>query len=197
MWRKLFATERLIILHKALRSGAAPRHDAVLRTEEIEARHLPELRALNASRGQTADDARFARDLAAGYGGYVALLEDHVIGCIWWVDHAMRPLHYELTKRGAGLTLEERDIYFYDLVIAEAYRGRHYGAEFLGEVETLLADRGFDRLVCYVVSDNYPALRLYLGRGYQQVLSLRRTWVLGCSFTRVSSATQVAVRDVW
>ena len=172
----LFLEQELIVLVKELDEIAVPLRRGTLRVEPLQARHLDGLRALNRERG--GGDERFAADVAAGYGGFVALRDEQVVGCYWWVDRTMRPPHRDMAAFGLGIELGERDVYGADLYIREAQRAGGTAPEFLYEVESALRARGFERIWGYVVADNRAARWNYSARGYRPIWTVVRTRVL-------------------
>lgn len=175
----LIRVDRTIILVKRLDEIVVPRRRDMLVLEDAEARHLPALRRINRSRNDLKVDDRFARDIAAGYGGFVAFAGGEPAGCYWWVDRKMRPVHRELTSRGLGIELGPRDVYGFDLFLLPEFRGGGRASDLAYQVESRLRDRGFERLLGGVDERNLMARWLYDSRGYEPVEVVVSTTVLG------------------
>jgi GNAT superfamily N-acetyltransferase len=191
--------QRLLVLLKDLTGGKpAPRDAGDLRVEEIEPRHLPALAALNRERGLPKADRRFAEDLEAGYGGFVAFRGDRLVGCYWWVDRDGPPapskdsIGNAIEVLGLGIELEEGDVYGADLYVSEDARGGGTAQAFLDRVEASLRERGYRRLWGYVWESNRAARWTYSLRGYvptwrvvrTRTLSRRRSWTESMSEER-------------
>jgi len=177
LWLHVYLREPLIVMCKRL-DDAAPPPSPALRLVPLEPGHLDALRALNAERGDRGGDARFAADLAAGYGGFAGLDDGLPVACYWWVDATMRPPHRDLRDGRFGIELGAGDAYGCDLYVREAFRGKGAAAGFLAQVEAALHDRGYERLWGYVVASNRPARWTYSVRGYEPIRTVMRTRVL-------------------
>ena len=168
--------ERHLVLEKDLDEIAVPVRRGGLVLEPLERRHLAALSALNRQRHDVNGDQRFAGDLDDGYRGFVALKEGRPIGFYWWADATMPP-HRELREVGLGITLGDGDVYGTDFYVDARQRRGGTAADFLFQVETALAERGFRRLWGTVDAANRPARWTYAARGYQErwiVASTRR-----------------------
>jgi GNAT superfamily N-acetyltransferase len=159
--------DRHLVVVKDLREIAEPRRRCPLELEPVERRHLPALRALNRERHDLTGDARFAGDLDSGYGGFVARVDDELIGFYWWADAGMPP-HRELSAVALGVELGPGDVYGTDFYVAERHRAGGTANELLYRVETALRERGFERLWGTVEIGNRPARWAYATRGYQE-----------------------------
>ncbi len=172
----LGSERRLIVLVKDLSDIPPAAATAEVRVEELEARHLPALAALNRRRCFRRADLRFARDVERGYNGYVGFCNGEMIGYYWWVDRTATPLHPDLANLGLGIELGEGDVYGCDYFLLEEFRGGGVAGEFLSKIERDIASRGNHTIWGYVVSDNRPARWLYSLRGYKPMWTvLRRT----------------------
>ncbi|HEX5147117.1 MAG TPA: hypothetical protein VFV85_08845 [Conexibacter sp.] len=165
-----------LVLVKPLDEIAVPKRHGQVRMEPVQTRHVPELRALNAERGDLDGDARFGRDLDSGYGGYVGYAGEQLVSCYWWVDASMRPPHRDLQE--LGIPLGAGDVYGFDLYVDKRHRAGGTVNDFLFQVETALRERGFERLWGYVVADNRSARWTYDARGYRAAWRVERTRVL-------------------
>jgi GNAT superfamily N-acetyltransferase len=153
----------LLVLAKRLDEIHDISFDLPLHVEELGPAWLPALADLNRRRCDTRATARFAADIERGYRGFVASLDDSVVGYYWWIDgdHPhLEPL---------GVDLGESDVYGFDFFLAEEHRGDGRAVAFLHAIETALRERGYTRLLGYVRADNRPARWLYSMRGYEVV----------------------------
>lgn len=175
-----YADDRLIVLLKQLDSITESRRPGDLRVEDLEAKHLPALSELNRKRGRPQVDKRFADSVASGFHGFVAWLDDDLVGYYWWVDSHAPVLHPDLSDDlRLGIEMEEGDVYGTDFFLLEDFRGAGRAADFLGKIERSLRDRGYQRLWGYVDAGNRAALWSYRARGYESMWILerkRRLW---------------------
>jgi GNAT superfamily N-acetyltransferase len=159
--------EEVIVLLRVLDSIVEPRREGVLRVEDMDARHLPQLFEVNRKRGVSRADRYFEASIAKGYHGFVAFKGSELVGYYWWVDRDADPPHPDLWLLGSGFEMEPGDVYGSSLFLLEEYRGGGAANDFLHHVETALRHRGYRRIWGYVDSTNRPARWLYSTRGYQ------------------------------
>jgi GNAT superfamily N-acetyltransferase len=162
-----------MVLAKDLNQIVTSERRSRLRLEEIEPRHLPLLYDLNRRRCFTRANRRFAEDVARGYRGFVAFMDEELMGYYWWVDSS-DPLHRDLVRLGLGIELDDGDVYGSDFFILDEYRGGGAANDFLDELETTLKERGYGRLWGYVESTNRPARWIYSARGYEAVRTVTK-----------------------
>lgn len=151
---QLSKRETQLVIVKRLDEVAVPKRRGQVRLEDVERRHVPALQALNRERGDDEGDARFAHDLAAGYGG---------------------PRHRDMDELGLGIELGPGDVYGYDLYVDKQHRAGGTVNDFLFQIETALRERGFERLWGYVAADNAGARWTYRARGYVPMWKVERT----------------------
>jgi hypothetical protein len=190
-WSRVHVRLKLIVLLKYLNDVSAPPPEtARLRFEVLERRHLPALAELNRERGLTAVDARFAEDVEAGYGGYVAYANDRLVAFYWWVDGNAPPppsrasVGAAIDELGLEIDMGEADVYGADLYVGERDRAGRTAQLFLDLVEFDLRERGYERLWGYVHETNRLGRWTYSLRGYKpmwRVVQLRnplrkRSW---------------------
>lgn len=190
LWSYVHERQPVIVLLKDLGTVKVRARESDLRFERVERRHLPALAELNREREERRADARFAADIDNGYEGLVAFRDDRLVGFYWWVDGESAPptsrwsIGAAIDELGLDIDLAEGDVYGADFYVAEADRPGGTAQAFLDHVETLLRDRGYERLWGYVIEDNRPARWTYSLRGYQpmwrvvrtRTLMLRRSW---------------------
>ena len=153
----------VVVIAKRLDAIADIPFEERLQLADLDVADLPELAEFNARRCDRRANGRFAAALARGDHGFIARLGGEVAGYYWWVDR--HHPHLDLL----GIRLAERDVYGYDFLLAEEYRGDGRAIELLHGIETRLRDRGYARLWGYVRADNRPARWLYSMRGYESV----------------------------
>lgn len=166
------------MIAKPLDSVVGVWREGDLRVEDLQAKHLPGLSELNRRRDRPEIDARFARYVEQGFHGFVAFSGDDLIGYYWWVDRDVRTLYPDLRKLGLGIELGEGDVYGSDFFLLEEHRGGGVSGDFLFRVESALRDRGYHRILGYVVSDNRPARWIYSTRGYVPMWTVHRKKLL-------------------
>jgi hypothetical protein len=173
LWARVNMHLEMIVLLKEL-DGVKPPSPAAarLRVEPVERRNLPALAELNRERGVTAADARFAADIDAGYGGYVAIADGRVVGFYWWTDGNGTPpsrasIGAAIDELGLGIEMEPGDVYGADLYVGERDRAGRTAQLFLDLVEDDLRNRGYRRLWGYVHESNRLGRWTYSLRGYQ------------------------------
>jgi GNAT superfamily N-acetyltransferase len=167
--REGLVRDELIVLLKDLDSIVEPRRPGGFEIEDLEARHLPGLSAVNRKRGVTRADRYFETSIAKGFHGFVALKGGEVVGYYWWVDREADPPHPDIWLLGKGFEMEPGDVYGSSLFLLEEHRGGGAAGIFLHQVEASLRDRGYARIWGYVETTNRPARWLYSTRGYQSM----------------------------
>lgn len=173
LWARVNMRLEMIVLLKGLDDVAPPPPAAArLRLEQVERRNLPALAELNRERGVTSADARFAADIDAGYGGYVAIADGRVVGFYWWTDGNGSPpsrasIGAAIDELGLGIEMEPGDVYGADLYVGERDRAGRTAQLLLDLVENDLRDRGYRRLWGYVHESNRLGRWTYSLRGYQ------------------------------
>jgi GNAT superfamily N-acetyltransferase len=184
LWSYVHERQPAIVLLKELDTVKVRARESDVRFERVARRHLPALAGLNRERGERRADARFAADVDNGYEGLVALRDGRLIGFYWWVDaHSAPPtsrwsIGAAIDELGLAIELGEGDVYGADFYVAEADRRGGTAQAILDHVETLLRDRGYERLWGYVIEDNRPARWTYSLRGYQPMWRVVRTRTL-------------------
>lgn len=191
VWARVHARYQMLVLLKELDDVPEPSPQAsALDVEDVARRHLPGLAELNRERGLPEADARFAADLDAGYGGYVALRDGRPIAFYWWVDGDARPagspssVGAAIAELGLDIDLGPGDVYGADLYVGEGDRAGNTAQLFLDRVEASLRERGYRRLWGYVQEDNRLGRWTYRMRGYQptwrvvqtRTLTRKRSW---------------------
>jgi len=164
---QVYETERHLVVEKDLGEIAVPVRRGGVELAPLEPDHLPALARLNRQRDDVTGDRRFAGDLANGHAGFVALRDGRPIGFYWWADATMPP-HRELRTVALGVTLGQRDVYGTDFYVDEDARRGGTAVDFLFQVETALAQRGFRHLWGTVDEVNRPARWTYATRGYEE-----------------------------
>jgi len=175
-WSRVHARLQLIVLLKDLDEVSAPPPEAArLRFEVLERRHLSALAELNRERGLTEADARFAEDVEAGYGGYVAYADNRLVAFYWWVDGNAPPppsrasIGAAIDELGLEIDMGEGDVYGADLYVGERDRAGRTAQLFLDLVEFDLRGRGYKRLWGYVHETNRLGRWTYSLRGYKPI----------------------------
>lgn len=164
--RKGYISEELIVILKNLNSIVEPRFEGDLRLEDLEARHLPGISALNSRRGQPDADAYFASALQKGFRGFVAFRNDELVGYYNWVDNDVPNFHPDLWSMGPGFELKPGDVFGSGFFLLKEHRGGGTASDFLFKLETSLRDRGYRRIWGFVERTNRPARWVYSNRGY-------------------------------
>jgi GNAT superfamily N-acetyltransferase len=166
-----FGHSELDVLLKRLDAVAAISFEPRLRLSELGPGSLPELEALNRRRCDTTASHRFAADLERRYHGWTAHEDGELAGYYWWIDATAEP-HPHLAL--LDIELAPRDVYGFDFFLDERHRGAGRAVEFLFQVESLLRERGYERLWGYVAAANTSARWLYSMRGYEVARTVRR-----------------------
>ena len=140
--------------------------------DPIELRRLtpadgPRLRALNALFGEAFDDPETYGAAPPSQAYLEALLaKDHVIALVALAggDVAGGLVAYEMDK----FERERREVYIYDLAVAEPYRRRGIATALIRRLQQIAADRG--AWVVFVQADHGddPAIALYEGLGVRE-----------------------------
>lgn len=164
-----YVHERMITLLKELDEIAPAGGRSGVRVEDLEDRHLPLLRALNARRNSPETDRYFDESLAKGHRGFVALKGEEAVGYYWWTDATIDPDETDQWMLGSDFRLGEGDVYGSSLYLIDDHRGGGAAGDVLFAIETSLRDRGYRRLWGSVDEDNRPARWLYSVRGYDAV----------------------------
>jgi GNAT superfamily N-acetyltransferase len=190
LWSRVSMRLDMLVLVKDL-DEAKPLGPAAARLQlrPVERHDLPALAELNRERGVVSADARFAADIDAGYGGYVAIADGRVVGFYWWTDGRAAPpsrasIGAAIDELGLGIELEPGDVYGADLYVGERHRAGGTAQMLLDLVENDLRDRGYRRLWGYVHKSNRLGRWTYGLRGYQPMWRVvqvrtpfgRRSW---------------------
>jgi GNAT superfamily N-acetyltransferase len=165
----LYTRDDMLILRRDLDDIPPGPPETRLRVEPLSGEHVAALSAFNRAACAARADRRLAEYRRRGYHGFIAHEGSVVAGYYWWVD-GRTPRHPHLAP--LGIALEDRDVYGFDFLLAEAHRGGGRSAEFLHHVESRLRDLGYARLWGYVRRSNTPARWLYAVRGYEVVRTL-------------------------
>jgi GNAT superfamily N-acetyltransferase len=178
----VYVEERFIVLAKDLDSivqtpgsGGA---QTELRVKDLLGEDLPELAALNHTRGRPEVQRLFARYVEQGYHGFLAYRGEQLVGYYWWVDRDVPVRYTDSHELGLEIELGERDVYGSHFFMLEEHRGDGVAADFLVVVESSLRRRGFTRLWGYVASGNRPARWVYSTRGYKPMWNVRLRRIL-------------------
>jgi GNAT superfamily N-acetyltransferase len=168
----LYARDDMLILRKQLDDIPPAPPDARLEVQPLSRAQAAALSAFNRSECDARADRRFAAYRRRGYHAFIAHEDGKVAGYYWWVD-GRTPRHPHLAP--LGIALEDRDVYGFEFLLAEAHRGGGRSSEFLHHVESRLRGLGYSRLWGYVRRSNAGARWVYAVRGYEVVrtLSLR------------------------
>jgi GNAT superfamily N-acetyltransferase len=165
----LYARDEMLILRKDLDDIPPAPPEARLRVEPLTDAHVGELSEFNRAACDRRADRRFSAYLQRGYHAFIAHEGDELAGYYWWVDEGTSR-HPHLAP--LGIALEDRDVYGFEFLLGEAYRGGGRSAEFLHHVESRLRVLGYSRLWGYVRRTNTPARWIYSVRGYEVVRTL-------------------------
>jgi GNAT superfamily N-acetyltransferase len=166
-----FGQSELQVLLKRLDAVAAISFEPRLRLSELGPESLAELDTLNRRRCDTTATHRFQADLGRRYHGVTAHEDGELAGYYWWLDATAEP-HPHLAV--LGIELAPRDVYGFDFFLDERHRGGGRAVDFLFQIESLLRERGYERLWGYVEAANTAARWLYSVRGYEVARTLRR-----------------------
>jgi GNAT superfamily N-acetyltransferase len=178
--REGYTKEELIVLLKTTDSIVEPKKPGKLTMEDLSSAHLPELIELNRKAGEPLGaDKYFENSLKLGYHGFIARIDDELVGYYWWVDAEIDPDHSDIEHYGLGIELQPGEVYGFDFFLLEEHRGDGKSMEFLHKIETALSDLGYTLLWGYVVAGNKPARWLYSLRGYKPVRKIASRRVLG------------------
>lgn len=165
-----YVEEQLIVLLKDLEQIAPAKASGELRFEDLEPRHLEGLISLNRhENGPSSANRYFENSIDYRFHGFVALIEDELVGYYWWVDRDNPVTHSDLWRLGRDFELRDGDVYGSSLFLRSDCRGGGRAGVFLRHVETSLRDRGYRRLWGYVEKGNRPARWTYELRGYVPV----------------------------
>jgi GNAT superfamily N-acetyltransferase len=165
----LSSSQEIVVLRKDLGAVTELEVEEQLRMEEFGAEHLPAMYEFNRKRCNLKADARADAAVERGYRGFVAYVDEELVGYYWWVDAEIEPRHADIERFGLGIELQPGEVYGYDFYLLEEHRGDGKSMEFLHKVETSLRDLGYRTLWGYVEADNRPARWLYGLRGYKSV----------------------------
>lgn len=167
-FRKFIVVDH-IIMHKSLdrlKEYTPPKKLRILPLEECNILMFKEFCKNNDC---TLKDAKILNSiLKNNLKGFVATINQEMIGYIWWTDNQI-PLidnHPHLIRY--GLNLRDDDVYTFDFFIINKYRGSGNAVEFLTTVEFRLKDLGFRKVYGQVSVDNKPARWLYKLIGYEE-----------------------------
>jgi RimJ/RimL family protein N-acetyltransferase len=158
-----------IDLQKELRFTAKHR----LTMHDIEEQHIPRLASLRKQAGIGGEDpaADLHEYLNNGCHGFMAELEEEIIGYIWWGDHktnfSFDVKGYEYYVKELGIS--PGDVYGFDFFIVPAYRGKGYAIEIIGNNLKALKNLGYKRDYGYVHKDNVAARWIYKIIGFRDV----------------------------
>lgn len=164
---------QLIVLVKELDSLVEPRRDGGLRVVDLGVEHVPQLAELNRVRGRPEIQRLFERYLDQGFRGYVAFVDDELVGYYWWVDSSVPVRFTDSQKLGLEIELGEDEVYGSHFFLLEERRGGGVATDFLFKIERALRDRGYARVWGYVSGGNRPARWVYSTRGYTPKWTVR------------------------
>jgi RimJ/RimL family protein N-acetyltransferase len=96
------------------------------------------------------------------------------------------------TKVGVGRTyiqdfqeiirFPEEDVFFYDIFVLPAYRGKRLAVHMTTRMTEFLRERGFERAWAHIEPWNEPSLRAFWSADYENVAQIRHCRVLGRRF---------------
>ena len=97
--------------------------------------------------------------LDKGYTGLALVKNIHMIADLWFVSKRSVEnvcVHPDLEL--LGVTLEDTDVYMFDMYLEPRERGRNASTEFMGSCLLELKQRGYKKAYGYYFNDNIPAL---------------------------------------
>lgn len=107
--------------------------------------------------------------LKNNYQGFIAFLNNEMIGCWWWVANKIHPTITHPCILRFGISLEDDEVYGFDFFLAPQYRGQGNAIKFLSMIYYELKKMGYNRIWGYVAVNNIPARWLYDINGYRIV----------------------------
>lgn len=118
--------------------------------------------------------------IRAGYSAFVALLDDHVVGYLWYAtaDQCRRWPHPHLAR--LGLDLAPDQAYMFDLFIDPSSRGGGNAVHFVSCAQLAMRNSGVNTVFGYVAVANLSARVLYRTLGWQESRRVQTTRYLNC-----------------
>ena len=103
------------------------------------------------------------------YNGFVGLINNKIIGYIWWVDNKIkRDLNHPHLRR-FNIELKDNEIYIFDFYISQEVRGSGIANEFLIKIMKNLKKNKYQRAYGVVSKDNVPAKWTYILTGWKVI----------------------------
>jgi GNAT superfamily N-acetyltransferase len=158
------APDDLLVVRTLSDSIPAGRRD--VRVECAEQRHQ---RALTEFSRRHCRRRALTRPASHG-GGAESLLGfvgDELVAQLFWVDHRGARAHSDVVR--LGLSLDEDEVYAFDLFVAPDHRGDGTAAAFVGGSCEVLARLGYRQMWGVADGWNLPAKWLYLTTGWRTV----------------------------
>jgi GNAT superfamily N-acetyltransferase len=103
------------------------------------------------------------------YGGFLAFLDNELVGYWWWVGSATDPALIHPYVDRFELSLKDDEVFAFDYFIASEHRGRGTGVKFLASIYRELETLGYRRVWGSVDADNIAARWLYKVHGNEVV----------------------------
>lgn len=132
-----------------------------IQIQSIENHHFPLLIQFNKKYREAQRITYLTGYQKNGYKGYLAFINNELIGYMWWVDNKIIPTKNHPSIFRFELCLKDDDIYWFDLFIVPNYRGSGYAVEFISKITFELRKLGYNRAMGLVASDNRPAKLFY------------------------------------
>ena len=171
--REGHVSNRLEAMAKNLDAGPEAADESAVRVEELTPRHLPQISELNRRRGEPEADRSFRAALEKGYGGFVAIVGEELVGYFHWVGGDMPVEHHDVWLMGPDFELGSDEAYGSGLFVLAERRDAGVGGDFLTGVEARLRDRGYRRFWVLVERENVGAIRFYERHGYRRMWEVR------------------------
>ena len=129
-----------------------------------------------------------------GYNGFLALINNTIIGYIWWVDNKvdLKLTHPSVIR--CGLTLKDDYVYTFDYYIASEFRGKGIALEVLSLIQSELKKLGYNKAIGGVVHYNLPAIFTYNVQGWKIMKEL--TFIELFSFILLSKG-KIFLKNKW
>jgi GNAT superfamily N-acetyltransferase len=166
----VYAKHTELVLVKRLDGGlTAPYRHNELRIAPVTPGHAPLLKRFNATHRTKRKVVASARYLECGYRGFLAFLDEELIGYWWWVSNETdRTITHPCVER-FDLRLKDDEVFAFDYFIAPDYRAQGTAVKFLSLIYAELAALGYRGVWGSVDAANAPARWVYMALGNKVV----------------------------
>lgn len=162
-----------IVLEKNLAEEVKFPMDRKIRIQRIEESHLGILKELcerwNHQDTGIISFAAINDYFESGYHGFIAFLNDDIIGYFWWVDNRIKYKKNHPDFFTFNIEPRDKETYGFSFYMSPEYRGNGNAVEFLYKVLLALNKLGYNRVFGLVDPENTPARWLYKLVGFKDV----------------------------